>query len=238
MFMGPSPRGRGNLDIANHLPERAGAIPAWAGEPAWAARTPYQQGGHPRVGGGTSEPMTREAAAQGPSPRGRGNHRHRCPQPLPAGAIPAWAGEPRKAAATGPPNWGHPRVGGGTRYFALAGKVIEGPSPRGRGNRTMAPHCLSNSGAIPAWAGEPRNGKTDRLCQRGHPRVGGGTGRALTSTCAGWGPSPRGRGNLTGHPRGPCGRGAIPAWAGEPLSAAQTPAQSRGHPRVGGGTRA
>ncbi len=51
------------------------------------------------------------------------------------------------------------------------------------------------------------------------------------------GPSPRGRGNRRLDHLRREGRGAIPAWAGEPADSRVSDNIPRGHPRVGGGTR-
>ncbi len=70
----------------------------------------------------------------------------------------------------------------------------------------------------------------------GHPRVGGGTRETLDRPCRTSGPSPRGRGNPSASPASARQRGAIPAWAGEPMRWAISWPVQRGHPRVGGGT--
>ncbi len=111
---GPSPRGRGNLDNRGAVNRAHGAIPAWAGEPANTPVPLYTLGGHPRVGGGTIALPPGNAAARGPSPRGRGNRRTgRTRRPFKR-AIPAWAGEPVAAVIQAAFATGHPRVGGGT----------------------------------------------------------------------------------------------------------------------------
>ncbi len=53
-----------------------------------------------------------------------------------------------------------------------------------------------------------------------------------------YGPSPRGRGNLLRGPMAGRPDGAIPAWAGEPISECSIINSIKGHPRVGGGTSA
>ncbi len=77
---------------------------------------------------------------------------------------------------------------------------------------------------------------TGRQTVTGHPRVGGETRSTASLPSLPPGPSPRGRGNLCGafHRHG--WRGAIPAWAGKPGSAARPYSGRWGHPRVGGET--
>ncbi len=213
---GPSPRGRGNRRRQPGAHARDGAIPAWAGEPASCRPFLGRTGGHPRVGGGTCTVRACAKAAAGPSPRGRGNQ------------IGGLVRDARRV--------GHPRVGGGTPELMAWLQAEPGPSPRGRGNREHRDAVGPRRGAIPAWAGEPKS----RACRRcdgwGHPRVGGGTlylegGGGITV-----GPSPRGRGNLEQRARHRVGKGAIPAWAGEPSMDHKNMCGERGHPRVGGGT--
>ena len=49
---GLSPRGRGSRVYHDHPAEKAGSIPAWAGEPEMALSKPGKVGVYPRVGGG------------------------------------------------------------------------------------------------------------------------------------------------------------------------------------------
>ena len=235
-IIGPSPRGWGNLMRAARLLRIAGAIPAWAGEPRRNARPGRRIRGHPRVGGGTAWTHALFRLLRGPSPRGRGNPVCEPVETLRIGAIPAWAGEPCRARRAGVGEGGHPRVGGGTDTLTLTVNGRQGPSPRGRGNPVGLLRAELDHGAIPAWAGEPQAFTLPSDSERGHPRVGGGTG-FRESPGAGWaGPSPRGRGNpFAPSPASPQ-LGAIPAWAGEPPERSWSGRNSRGHPRVGGGT--
>ena len=193
-------------------------------------------GGHPRVGGGTVWSERHFNAAQGPSPRGRGNLCAAHSAGSSWGAIPAWAGEPRWRSWMAAKIGGHPRVGGGTAAEAVEADATRGPSPRGRGNPVSANRKGKHIGAIPAWAGEPASINVRLSSFRGHPRVGGGTvGPGPAAELVG-GPSPRGRGNLDVGVNRYYLKRAIPAWAGEPPRRGLRPPAYRGHPRVGGGT--
>ncbi len=92
------------------------------------------------------------------------------------------------------------------------------------------------SGPIPAWAGEPKDGRRLRLLGWAYPRVGGGTSRNRVQR--GWleGLSPRGRGNQGAADVRRNIVGPIPAWAGEPGPGAANARPWRAYPRVGGGT--
>ena len=160
--------------------------------------------------------MMRSWSVRGLSPRVRGNRIASVSHSIPAGSIPACAGEP---------------PGLGIRSGSLSGL-----SPRVRGN-----HGKGNTGdddvrSIPACAGEPGAGLGSRGWRRVYPRVCGGTpGRTTMKTPAG-GLSPRVRGN----PRGECHRRhchrSIPACAGEPSGGRPGKPGQTVYPRVCGGT--
>ena len=196
----PSPRGRGNPSgqCVAHLADRS--IPAWAGKPQQGAQPPLHGGVHPRVGGETPLPSPSITSPGGPSPRGRGNPITCVTRYKRLGSIPAWAGKPRSGHTARCENGVHPRVGGETEQIATGGLVGQGPSPRGRGNRSAALALDGQQRSIPAWAGKPfqrsRLGQPSRV----HPRVGGETAVRARNADGGEGPSPRGRGNhgLTG----------------------------------------
>ncbi len=233
---GPSPRGRGNHRRRGHKRVLAGTIPAWAGEPRSEGYRGSASGDHPRVGGGTENETSPTCPTWGPSPRGRGNPKK---HPLVAsiiGTIPAWAGEPPTTCSTGPLGGDHPRVGGGTDVWPVYICQIQGPSPRGRGNHRPQKPRRPGAGTIPAWAGEPRAGKIFLVRDRDHPRVGGGTSTKWFSRFIGWGPSPRGRGNLSLNTAMGTTNRTIPAWAGEPFTIRTLICSGGDHPRVGGGT--
>jgi len=111
---GPSPRGRGNLDLRQEVRQAYGTIPAWAGEPRQTDDQTYLRKDHPRVGGGTVLAPAYEPPDPGPSPRGRGNPEPSSPTASRDGTIPAWAGEPRSPRTLHRQREDHPRVGGGT----------------------------------------------------------------------------------------------------------------------------
>ena len=171
--------------------------------------SPRGRGNHlsPQAGGGFS----------GPSPRGRGNPVVADDVVALVGSIPAWAGKPIGYHARKPVLEVHPRVGGETRCRCARPSGYSGPSPRGRGN---PPFRGTRSGI---W--------------RSHPRVGGETRTRPAVPDDQRGPSPRGRGNQTRH-RVPAGRPrSIPAWAGKPCRPLVGHPDGRVHPRVGGETQ-
>ena len=172
---GLSPRGRGNPHI---LPPRIapqGSIPAWAGEPAQRPQALHLLWVYPRVGGGTWGIREAKFPGWGLSPRGRGNPEAARRDPVPGRSIPAWAGEPaaRRRRPSRPAVY--PRVGGGTNLTDARSPVVNGLSPRGRGNRLRERPPGAEPGSIPAWAGEPVATSTSGALPKVYPRVGGGT---------------------------------------------------------------
>ena len=197
MGSGPSPRGRGNL--VHGLERRVGlrTIPAWAGEPRCAEPRRGSRWDHPRVGGGTGIATTLAVFGGGPSPRGRGNRDALSLAGVHGGTIPAWAGEPVSPPRSRSLAGDHPRVGGGTNALTSLLALVNGPSPRGRGNPLELRDALQDLGTIPAWAGEPARAPRCPSGPGDHPRVGGGTMDFTISASCWNGPSPRGRGNPT-----------------------------------------
>ena len=84
--------------------------------------------------GGTSTPMDSPVAVRGLSPRVRGNLAGVLAFPLPAGSIPACAGEPRVRSIESVCAGVYPRVCGGTAGRKSGDIKAMGLSPRVRGN--------------------------------------------------------------------------------------------------------
>ena len=127
-------------------------------------------------------------------------------------------------------------MGGETLGLRTAFDVVEGPSPRGRGNRLYGVRRVRRERSIPAWAGKPTVIAGQLMRDQVHPRVGGETRVGNKIDNRKKGPSPRGRGNQARrHPRGALA-GSIPAWAGKPDRADVVSDCHGVHPRVGGET--
>ena len=192
---GLSPRVRGNHGGPCCRGIVEGSIPARAGEPSVPHHRRLRVRVYPRACGGTVRKLGNLYNVSGLSPRVRGNLHLGYLRRFLSGSIPARAGEPpaplRSAARSGV----YPRACGGTKGLNAALDVIEGLSPRVRGNRNVrSPEC-EVSGSIPARAGEPRGGSGQHLCPWVYPRACGGT-HSLPSPYSGFrGLSPRVRGN-------------------------------------------
>ena len=114
--------------------------------------------------------------------------------------------------------------------------VVNGLSPRVRGNLSVFHQILLLSGSIPACAGEPRGAQRTAPPLTVYPRVCGGTARPSKMSRRRPGLSPRVRGNRGGCAAVEVADGSIPACAGEPPPAHTSPHGSTVYPRVCGGT--
>ena len=166
--------------------------------------------------GGTASPSGRARTARGLSPRVRGNHLRIAGAVDTTGSIPACAGEPENDNVYTTLRQVYPRVCGGTGLPAASRAMLEGLSPRVRGNRERALAMASSRRSIPACAGEPSTSPDSTPSVRGlSPRVRGNPARVHRQHHAG---------------------GSIPACAGEPDHAGRRPERRRVYPRVCGGT--
>ncbi len=154
-ILGLSPRVRGNQTQAAAERERAGSIPACAGEPSARGRMSLRWRVYPRVCGGTKVDRGDLRSAVGLSPRVRGNHGERRIRARLVGSIPACAGEP--VALSEWEYWTevYPRVCGGTDFGVGDTWTTIGLSPRVRGNLPAFLAVAARRGSIPACAGEP-----------------------------------------------------------------------------------
>ena len=166
----------------------------------------------------------------------RGNPVTAYPEPLPAGSIPARAGEPRTAPSPALASRVYPRACGGTGFKRLAESSDWGLSPRVRGNRQRRAPGDVRQGSIPARAGEPWATTPQKSGSRVYPRACGGTaGNGWERYCE-EGLSPRVRGNPTRSSAMATSTGSIPARAGEPGLELRCGAGSGVYPRACGGT--
>ncbi len=176
------------------------------------------------------------ASAYTSPPRARGNGANAVAGVVRIGAIPASAGERTSWRRRPPQARGYPRERGGTWCKRTRGRNCWGLSPRARGNGRHGRRPGTETGAIPASAGE-RPGRNARSAfWRGYPRERGGTLMILIEVPSSEGLSPRARGNGAGVSSVDPGGGAIPASAGERLTSTASAGALRGYPRERGGT--
>ena len=186
--------------------------------------------------GGTWPTWTVSGPSSGLSPRVRGNPQRGRPHHATGGSIPACAGEPTSSAASTIHSGVYPRVCGGTSSAVTIPCAATGLSPRVRGNHPRTAHDRAHPGSIPACAGEPSSAVAAASRSSVYPRVCGGTLVTGGYSDAGWGLSPRVRGNRARQVPRLHGDGSIPACAGEPSCRAGRTTSRRVYPRVCGGT--
>ena len=134
VFAGLSPRVRGNHPMTAGAVNRAGSIPACAGEPRPPAPIRSTPTVYPRVCGGTAGNPYPGRPARGLSPRVRGNLQRAELRQQIRRSIPACAGEPSETAMVDIGRKVYPRVCGGTPVSDCGVPKSEGLSPRVRGN--------------------------------------------------------------------------------------------------------
>ena len=192
---GLSPRLRGNPCGRYAVVPCVGSIPAPAGEPAIVPDAPTVGRVYPRACGGTTSKMRSSAAADGLSPRLRGNLDQFPLVVLTMRSIPAPAGEPWIAAARHFQTWAYPRACGGTSPGGKWPAATKGLSPRLRGNPSRSSCWATLRRSIPAPAGEPGLRPLPFLANPVYPRACGGTWAKASSLSCQSGLSPRLRGN-------------------------------------------
>ncbi len=235
-YWGLSPRVRGNLLSLIVCVRLSRSIPACAGEPIRAILYPSHTKVYPRVCGGTRQLPAYHHSLGGLSPRVRGNHvsHEECNhQPR---SIPACAGEPSSGSSRGSSRRVYPRVCGGTHRWGWRMALVEGLSPRVRGNRVKQSLEKIKERSIPACAGEPLERAFDRTHRTVYPRVCGGTRLTKCWKLAIEGLSPRVRGNPDMGTGEVARDRSIPACAGEPRGAYSSNEAGPVYPRVCGGT--
>ena len=237
-FPGLSPRVRGNPERAHPGLGGEGSIPACAGEPRTRTVSATRARVYPRVCGGTTGTSNSVSPSRGLSPRVRGNPHRAGRRRRRDRSIPACAGEPHEAGAVLAAHGVYPRVCGGTDTQTAAGSILQGLSPRVRGNRRARSSVCVHGRSIPACAGEPRTLTSQGQHFWVYPRVCGGTCLTPSHAAPFGGLSPRVRGNLGMEIEAGRPAGSIPACAGEPRGTGARRAGRRVYPRVCGGTAA
>ena len=234
---GLSPRVRGNRWSQTRRQRMPGSIPACAGEPCPPSCTESCTRVYPRVCGGTGGNGHPAPPPTGLSPRVRGNQGEVIGQRLTTRSIPACAGEPFGSGGLPPARWVYPRVCGGTNGGIPDAWLMQGLSPRVRGNQMTYLARNQALGSIPACAGEPAALSAQRAKSWVYPRVCGGTASFTMIAIIYSGLSPRVRGNpAAAAAAAAVPSGSIPACAGEPNGIAASGVACGVYPRVCGGT--
>ena len=213
-----------------------GPIPAPAGQPQGCGGGGGLQRAYPRSRGATRSDSRKAATSEGLSPLPRGNRGILELFEGRAGPIPAPAGQPSAAGATGARPRAYPRSRGATRKRATVDCKAWGLSPLPRGNHQTLTSRRLRAGPIPAPAGQPGPRRTGARRRWAYPRSRGATqiGGAQAAKLYGLSPLPRGNRDQShgfAHWNGP-----IPAPAGQPLSYARRRPCVGAYPRSRGAT--
>ena len=172
---GLSPRMRGNPRAGRMGAWACRSIPAYAGEPSDKSFQRGVFGVYPRVCGGTLPGRPAIQNRLGLSPRMRGNQRGADTGRRRSRSIPAYAGEPQRAATAAHQTEVYPRVCGGTNAAQIPVDAAAGLSPRMRGNPSGRRQRHTRQRSIPAYAGEPPPCRVSVTSTTVYPRVCGGT---------------------------------------------------------------
>ena len=215
---GLSPPTRGSRSGNRLRGESPRSIPAHAGEPVPFSPSLGACRVYPRPRGGAESVMDVEGTEEGLSPPTRGSQYLLRANFLPAGSIPAHAGEPLpNPRATGPYEV-YPRPRGGAERNPPATIKAQGLSPPTRGSLAPAVHHVGHVGSIPAHAGEPISCEWSAPRSRVYPRPRGGASCSVWNGRAGSGLSPPTRGSQPFVYAERRFTRSIPAHAGEPSS--------------------
>ena len=205
---------RGTLRERHGHQDRAGIIPAYAGNTCHAVRQPSLWWDHPRVCGEHDSNAQGNLQQPGSSPRMRGT-------PLVSDVYAEWMED-------------HPRVCGEHAQETERRAQESGSSPRMRGTPSGHIQTDTRLGIIPAYAGNTLR-KTKRTARaRDHPRVCGEHPYTSRYNQAYSGSSPRMRGTQTMADQPQATPGIIPAYAGNTCLWQQRTRVLRDHPRVCG----
>jgi len=213
------------------------------------------QWAYPRGRGGAVACPSCDGDGEGLSPRTRGSHPEARRVSVPAGPIPADAGEPSTSRLSGVPARAYPRGRGGAEHTPELVPLVRGLSPRTRGSRAVAWVKMRFLGPIPADAGEPDGPRANQAARgpipadagepcpsmrrphprRAYPRGRGGAAPSDSPACCIVGLSPRTRGSLHCSEVMLAANGPIPADAGEPSIASHARDGCGAYPRGRGG---
>ena len=213
---GLSPRVRGNHHETPLVVADSGSIPASAGKPRRRVCPAAPARVYPRECGETCRHGAAGLQVVGLSPRVRGNRIGRSQSRNRRGSIPASAGKPRRGRLSQRLHQVYPRECGETGGDQRGVRLLEGLSPRVRGNPGGSVLQAPDPGSIPASAGKPPCPACPQPRREVYPRECGETPTATLRPDRPGGLSPRVRGNRGSSIAADEMTGSIPASAGKP----------------------
>ena len=231
---GSSPRVRGMPVGAPALLARRGIIPACAGNAHPGGASTRKAGDHPRVCGECYGHLFRADRDRGSSPRVRGMPAEAPAVSVPAGIIPACAGNASgRLCRSGRPA-DHPRVCGECAHGCPVHFRHAGSSPRVRGMLPLVGVVADLQRIIPACAGNATVPCVEHPTGGDHPRVCGECDASLLHNRRDQGSSPRVRGMRPSTTAAAAWSRIIPACAGNAGTHDRRPCDHGDHPRVCG----
>ena len=234
MTLGSSPLSRGILLLCFSALQRAGIIPALAGNTPLYALPPVGCWDHPRSRGEYLREADHLVWYSGSSPLSRGIlghiiNLHRIPR-----IIPALAGNTGCGGYPGSVTGDHPRSRGEYFVHLFHEELLAGSSPLSRGIRGTSAGAGQLPGIIPALAGN--TGRVDHSGGEGrdHPRSRGEYSRLSLIDMVPLGSSPLSRGIPCGGGLCASDGGIIPALAGNTPATRPHASGAKDHPRSRG----
>ncbi len=189
-------------------------IPTRVGRTAVHRAAGHRGPDHPHAGGENNRIAQGRFSLFGPSPRGWGELSSKRKCRLKLRTIPTRVGRTcaRMVLENSPAD--HPHAGGENSMSSVCSGTINGPSPRGWGERPLYGPPNHSGRTIPTRVGRtaPREGIAMTLAD--HPHAGGENQEVDAAHAASVGPSPRGWGELGVHLRHCSGFRTIPTRVG------------------------
>ena len=164
---------RGTLESYEHEWCAFGIIPAHAGNTLSASTAFRTRRDHPRACGERFQSVRRWRTYQGSSPRMRGTRNSKEIRRCCKGIIPAHAGNTERTGWSRCACVDHPRACGEHLVGEVLLDVSQGSSPRMRGTHPARCRCSTDSGIIPAHAGNTCRFTGMCAVGRDHPRACG-----------------------------------------------------------------
>ena len=231
---GSSPRMRGTRMSSYVRTVRVGIIPAYAGNTNPRQLKRFNARDHPRVCGEHRTGSNIALPIPGSSPRMRGTLPPSVRQIVPAGIIPAYAGNTSTKRSTDRSCRDHPRVCGEHATIVPTASTPAGSSPRMRGTHRPRKQGHVQPGIIPAYAGNTGWPYVLMKAGRDHPRVCGEHAWIDSGYDNRVGSSPRMRGTRLIVVYAALPYGIIPAYAGNTNFPTFMAVNNGDHPRVCG----
>ena len=232
--LGSSPLARGTRAWPPGSTTWIRLIPARAGNTRRLRMRRSRRRAHPRSRGEHPVSFTVCGSSPGSSPLARGTLSLQPPGTVILGLIPARAGNTRRPDGEGIHRWAHPRSRGEHRLALAAGLGCRGSSPLARGTLTFRTFFATNTGLIPARAGNTNFTAFIANTLWAHPRSRGEHRRVHVLTFVLVGSSPLARGTRDIIIPETFSLGLIPARAGNTFRRRRHNHPGRAHPRSRG----